>query len=305
MQSFKKNWMITVSVILAYSFISFIPIQQKPSGTILFTSTRDGNWEVYSMDADGSNQVNLSNHSGSDYGLGWSPDGRYILFYSNRDGNEDIWLMNADGSNPINLTKHPATERVAAWSPNGEEIVFISDRDGKERELYLMKADGSDTRRLTFNQSYIESPMWLGDGSGIVFTMMVNDKIDTSYVSNGDLHQISKDGKQLKRLMVKAGFDSGASLSPDFKQLAFYGPNENKWYDIYLMNTEGFIFTNLTNDSTEDYSPSWSPDGKWIAYTSGSKGKYDIWMMHVETKERIQLTTQPKRNETPHWRPKK
>lgn len=305
MQSSHRSWIILVCVILAYPFTSFIPIQQKPSGTILFTSTRDGNWEVYSMDADGSNQLNLSNHSGADYGLGWSPDGRYVLFYSDRDGNEDIWRMNADGSDPINLTKHPATERAAAWSPNGEEIVFTSDRDGKEKELYLMKADGSDPRRLTYNQSYIESPIWLGDGSGIIFTMMVNDKIDTSFVSNGDLHQINKDGKQLKRLMVKKGFDSGASFSPDFKQLAFYGPNENKWYDIYLMNAKGDNLTNLTNDATEDYSPSWSPDGQWIAYTSGSKGKYDVWMMHIETKERIQLTTQPKRNETPHWRPKK
>ncbi len=276
----------------------------SPKGIILFTSSRDGNWEIYTMNADGSNQKNLSSHPAADYGLGWSPDGQFILFYSNRDGNEDIWRMNADGSNPTNLTKHPAGERAAAWSPDGKEIVFISDRDGEERELYLMKTDGSDQRRISYNKSYIECPSWLSDGSGIMFTMMVKDKIDTIFVNNGDIHQISKDGKQLKRLSFKKGFDSGATFSPSFKQIAFYGPTENKLYDIFLMDSDGKNISNLTNDIIEDYSPSWSPDGEWIAYTSGSKGKYDICLIHVLSKEKIQITSGPKRNESPIWKPK-
>lgn len=292
------------SLILLLTFsVSFKLRTSTPKGTLLFTSTRDGNWEVYTMNANGSAQKNLSNHPFADYGLGWSPDGRYILFYSNRDGNEDIWRMGADGSNPVNLTKHPAGERAAAWSPDGKEIVFISDRDGEERELYLMNTDGTEQRRVSFYKSYIECPSWLADGSGMMFTMMVKDKTDTGYVNNGDIHQISKDGKKLKRLSYKKGFDSGASFSPNFKQIAFYGPTDNKSYDIFLMDTDGSNISNLTNDAIEDYSPSWSPDGEWIAYTSGSKGKYDVWMIHVPSKEKVQLTSAPKRNESPIWKP--
>jgi len=298
----KNKWIGICCIAFGFSFTG---LQPKATDTLLFTSSRDGNWEVYTMDADGNNQHNLSNHAGADYGLGWSPDGSYILFYSNRDGNEDIWRMNADGSNPVNLTKHPAGERAAAWSPDGKEIAFITDRDGAERELYLMNADGSNPRRLTYNKAYIECPVWLKDGSGIVFTMMVNDKTDSTTVSNGDLHLISKDGKNLKRLTHKKGFDSGACFSPDFKRIAFYGPTETKWYDIFLMNADGSNMINLTNDATEDYSPSWSPDGEWVAFTSGSKGKYDVWLMNINSKEKIQLTTAPKRNESPIWKPVK
>ncbi|MFN3667340.1 MAG: TolB family protein, partial [Sediminibacterium sp.] len=275
---------------LLFILFSFTNKPVRVTGTLLFTSTRDGNWEVYTMDADGKNQQNLSNHPGADYGLGWSPDGSYILFYSNRDGNEDIWKMDADGKNPVNLTKHPAAERAAAWSPDGKEIAFITDRDGEERELYLMNADGSNQRRVTYQKSYIECPVWLKDGSGIIFTMMVNDKTDSGMVSNGDIHLISKDGKKLTRLTTKKGFDSGACFSPDFKKIAFYGSTENKWYDIFLANADGSKTINLTNDVIEDYSPSWSPDGEWIAFTSGAKGKYDIWLMNINSKEKIQLT---------------
>jgi TolB protein len=64
-----------------------------------------------------------------------------------------------------------------------------------------------------------------------------------------------------------------------------------------LLNTP----TNLTNDILEDYSPSCSPDGKWIAYSSGTSKQYDVWVINLATKNKIRLTTEPKRNETPVW----
>mgnify|MGYP006168366195 CR=1 FL=1 len=59
---------------------------------------------------------------------------------------------------------------------------------------------------------------------------------------------------------------------------------------------------NLTNDPLEDYSPSWSPDGNWIAYTKGNSENYDVWVINVNTKIKHRLTTQPKRDESPFWK---
>lgn len=64
--------------------------------------------------------------------------------------------------------------------------------------------------------------------------------------------------------------DSGAKFSPNGKQIAFYGLTEDKNYEIHTMNADGTNIINLTNDLLEDYSPEWSRDGKWIAYTSGT-----------------------------------
>lgn len=69
------------------------------------------------------------------------------------------------------------------------------------------------------------------------------------------------------------------------------------------MNADGSNLTNLTNDNIEDYSPTWSPDGQWLAYTSGDSTQYDVWIIHIESKEKKRLTKEPKRNQNPVWRP--
>lgn len=271
---------------------------------LLFTSKRDGNFEVYRMNDDGTNVSNLSNHSATDYGLNWSPDGKYILFYSDRTGNEEVWRMHNDGTNLVNLTHAPSSERAASYSPNGQTIVFTSDRDNKTKDLYLMDSNGANVRRLTNNKVYCESPEWTNDGKQIVYTMLVQrDSTDQNF--NGEIFIINADGSNQRRLTNRDGFDSGADISPDGKKISFYGKSELGNYDIFIMNLDGSDIMNLTNDQIEDYSPSWSSDGNWVSFTSGNSTNYDIWKMNVYTKEKIRLTTQPKRDETPYYRPQR
>lgn len=71
------------------------------------------------------------------------------------------------------------------------------------------------------------------------------------------------------------------------------------------MNSDGSQLENLTNDELKDFSPSWSLDGKWLAFTRGNSQNYDIWIMNIETKELKRLTTELKRDETPFWFPLK
>jgi len=91
---------------------------------VAFVSDREGNREIYVMDADGSNQTRLTNNESSDEWPAWSPDGRKIAFVSRRDGNEEIYVMSLDGSNQTNLTNHPADASYPDWSP--EEIKEVS-----------------------------------------------------------------------------------------------------------------------------------------------------------------------------------
>ena len=116
----------------------------SPDGTrIAFHSYRDGDWDIFLMNADGSNQRRLTNHRASDTFPAWSPDGTQIAFHSQRTGNWDIFLMNADGSNRRRLTDNSASDEDPAWSPDGTQIAFHHDRGRAEDQwddwdIYVM-----------------------------------------------------------------------------------------------------------------------------------------------------------------------
>ena len=142
---------------------------------IAFASQRDGNAEIYVMDADGGNLRRLTNNRHDDYSPSWSPDGKRIAFVSERDGHvidgrptSEIYVMEADGSNQQRLTNNPFDDGEPSWSPDGKRIVFSSQRDGHfenkfaiTHEIYVMEADGGNLQNLTNNPDADGGPAWL------------------------------------------------------------------------------------------------------------------------------------------------
>mgnify|MGYP006193965591 CR=1 FL=1 len=131
---------------------------QELKGSIIYNSKQDGNFEIYTMNYDGSNPKNISNHPKTDYAFCSSENGKSIYFYSNRDGNDEIYKMNTDGSVIENISNHSASDRVPEVSKNGKWLAFQSDRDEKSGEIYLMNLESKNTIRLTNNDLYEESP---------------------------------------------------------------------------------------------------------------------------------------------------
>ena len=133
----------------------------SPDGTkIAFSSGRNGDREIFVMNSDGSNTINLTNYGAAwDDGPIWSPDGEKIAFNSYRDGNFEIYVMKADGSNLVNLTNNPTDEGGPVWSPDGTKLAFGSERDGNG-EIYIIDADGSNLMRLTNNDADDYFPVW-------------------------------------------------------------------------------------------------------------------------------------------------
>src|SRR5215204_3542268 len=114
----------------------------SPDGRrIAFYSERDGNAEIYVMNADGTGVTRLTNTRADEGYPAWSPDGRTISFDSDRDGNFDVFAMNVDGTNVRPLTRHPGRDVSASWSPDGRAIVFMSDREGRGFDAYRAAPD--------------------------------------------------------------------------------------------------------------------------------------------------------------------
>ena len=144
------------------------PTTFNPVG-IVFNSNRDRDREIYLMNTDGTNQVNLTNNPTFDIDPWFSPDGSKIAFTSHPDDNRgEIYVMNADGSNQTRLTNHPAFDFQPSFSPNGSRIAFYSERDGNF-EIYVMNADGTSQTRLTSNTASEFSPSFSPDGNKIRF----------------------------------------------------------------------------------------------------------------------------------------
>jgi Tol biopolymer transport system component len=128
--------------------VSFDAPAWSPDGSsIAFHSLRDGNYDIYVMDADGSNEIRLTTDGSADLNPVWSPDGLRIAFVSTRDADYELYVMNADGSDQQRLTESGGRDEHPTWSPDGSRIAFSSDRDGR-RELFVMDADGTNLERL-------------------------------------------------------------------------------------------------------------------------------------------------------------
>ena len=141
-----------------------------PSTKIAFTSHRKDNADIYVMNADRTDVVNITNHEAHDSFPAWSPDGKKIAFVSTRDGHAlDVCVMKADGTNVVNLTKFWSAEYDPVWSPDGKKIAFVSDRHGNS-EIYVMNADGTDVVNITKHEAHNYDPAWSPDGTTIAFT---------------------------------------------------------------------------------------------------------------------------------------
>ncbi len=231
-----------------------------PTSQIAFASDRDGDWEIYLMNADGSGVTQLTDNPAVDGNPAWSPDGTRIAFTSDRDGNSEIYVMNADGSGVTQVTNDPAWDSDAAWSPDGSRLAFASDR-GSSFDIYVMNADGSRVTRITNDLARETEPTWSPDGARIAFTSLRdNYTIDEGY----EIFVMNADGSGVTDLTNGQGGWQPA-WSPDGSKIV-YG-NGRSVVGIYVMNADGSAVAPV---ALGVFGPaSWSPDGLRIACTSG------------------------------------
>ena len=240
---------------------------------IAFTSGKDGNAEIYVMDADGKNQRSLTHHPADDGWPSWSPDGKKIAFSSYRNGgNIQIFVMDSDGQNPIRLSDG-ANDKNPAWSPDGQKIAF--DGYGEEElpgavwtiQIYVMDSDGKNRKRLTNGPAHNLNPSWSPDSQRITF-------VSTRHGAT-EIYVMNADGTKQERLTDNGVADDDPSWSPDGQKIAFssslvfLGADAQEGdYEIYVMDSDGNNRTMLTDNVVHDTHPSWSPDGQLITYES-------------------------------------
>ena len=278
----------------------------RTNGKITFGSKRDGNNEIYVMDADGGNQTRITNNPAYDDQPHWSPDGTKIAFFSNRNGNYELYSMNADGSNPIRLTNNLPADGFPAWSPDGTKIAFTSGNlgDVATYEIYVMNADGSNRIRLTNNSVGDAVPAWSPDGAKIVF-MSGNSLFDPN---SFEIFVMDANGNNRTQLTTNSVMDGQPSFSPDGTRILFASGDAGNppGVEIYVMDANGSNRTQLTHNSVTDGFPAWSPDGAKIVFASGDPfddKTVELYVMNADGSNPTKLTNNSTLDWFPDWQP--
>ena len=233
----------------------------RPDGRrIAFMSNRttatnpEGDFELFAMNANGSNLTQLTFNALDDEVPAWSPDGR-IVFVRDFDPvigetDYDLIVMNADGSHQQNRTNTPGVDEVEpAWSPNGRLIAFASDRGGDD-EIYTMDPRGSHIRQLTDNDRNDMFPDWSPDGRLIAF--------EAGPLGAPDIFTMRADGSRQTQLTTNPTADGLPVWSPDGRHIAFSSDRDNDG-DIFTMRADGSAQVNRTRDTAFDIAPDWQP----------------------------------------------
>ena len=252
-----------------------------PSGKIAFSTNRDGDFEIYSMNQDGSGQTNITNNPAHDCNPNWSSDGSKIAFQSDRDGNLEIYVINADGSNPTRLTTDTSSDYAPAWSPDGTKIAFQSFRDGTS-QIYVMNSDGSNQTRLTNHAGYDYFPIWSPLGNKIGFS--------STRDGNLEIYVMNIDGSGQTRITNNSFVDHWAAWSPDGSKFAFITDRDGN-FEVYVMNVDGTNPVNLSNNSATEFYPAWAPLGDKILFASTRDGNLEIYSMNPDGSSQTRLTT--------------
>jgi hypothetical protein len=262
----------------------------QPSEGILFVSNRDGNSEIYIMNANGSGQARLTTNPASDTLPSWSPDHTKIVFVSTRDGNSELYVMNANGCGQTRLTANGAIDTTPAWSPDGLKIAFASSRTGNG-DIYVMNSNGIGTpTRLTTNSAIEDSPAWSPSGQKVAF--------GTGQTGNGDVYVMNANGTGIIRLTAATALDSQPAWSRDGTKIAFSSARTGS-LDVFVMNANGTSQTRLTISAASDGEPAYTADGSHILFSTSRDGNFEIYSMNANGTGQTRLTVNPASDTSP------
>lgn len=235
-------------------------------GTIVFSSDRDGNYEIYAMKADGTDVKRLTNNAGHDSFPKFSPDGTLISFNSNFESETtDIYVMRTDGSNVVRLTSAKGHDFSRnGWSPDGTKFAYNSNVDGND-DVFVMDIDVfRPVPLISMPDADLKTPAYSPDGERIVFSAVYPDH-------HSELRIFDRATGKSAVIVTTSSPENYPQWSPDGNWIAFHQEVNGKW-DIFKVRPDGSDLTNLTNDPSSDSVPVWSADSATIYFRSNRNG---------------------------------
>jgi TolB protein len=249
--------------------------------------------DVFTARPDGSDLRPLAVAEGFDWYPRLSPDGARVLFESSRQSFRDLYTVARDGGSPSRLTDDEQGNFDAVWSPDGKQIAFSSSRYG-QLDLFVANHDMTDIRRLTRHPGDAVKPAWSPRGDRIAFLSRRDGE--------EDLFVIRPNGLEITNLTREVRGDvTTFAWNPAGDTIAVANKAGRKPGKISLVEVDSARVISLSGSDHDDADPDWSPDGRFLVFSSKTNGRSDIWLMRADGKRRTRLTSDARGAWLPRW----
>ncbi len=282
------------------------------SSQIAFVSERTGNFQIWIMNSDGSNQKQISGMTSGACQPVWSPDGAKIAFISPCNGKKEIYpgaqiyIMDSDGknTNPLPIPLNRAGDFSPAWSPDGNTLAFVSLRSDGKPHIFLYSFSDSSFQQITDAAYGDVSPAWAPSSLQLAFVRQFpNPQIWITDLTGKQQIQYSPSGP-FYNAFPEWGIDGStifySQTTPDpimyyLVGLSYEDRGKNKEFRIPPIGAE---------EMGPIVDLALSPDGQWFLYESWPDGmNHDIYMISIDGTNRRRLTTDKDRDFNPAWKP--
>jgi len=258
---------------------------------LAFVGTSSGHKEIYISDFDGHNLEQITRHNTISISPRWSPLGGKMIYTSFRNSRTMLFMRDMIKKSVTNISGRKGLNIAAAWKPNGRELALTLTISGNP-DIYLIDLKGKILKRLTRNWGIDVSPAFSPDGNKMAF---VSNRSGTPQVYVLDLI-----ANQVERLIFEGNYNTSPSWSK-LDRIAFAGSTDGH-FDIYTISPDGKDLYRVTQNQGNNEDPCWSPDGRYIAFSSKrTGGNHHIFIANADGQNQRQVTFFKGDQLSPSW----
>ena len=264
------------------------------STRIAYVASKNGRYGLQVADVDGRNPVGVLSSPEPVMSPSWSADGKFLSYVAFDQGRPAIFTQQVSTGERKKLKQFKGINGAPAWSPDGRELAITLSKEGSP-DIFIYRLDNGELTRLTHHYAIDTEPAWSPDGKQIYFT--------SDRGGRPQIYKIGRLGGPAQRVTLNMGkYNADAAVSPDGNYLAVVNSQGREGYRIGLIDLAESEMTLLSSGALDE-SPSFSPNGQLIIYTSTRGSSESLAVVSVDARVRQQLALQHAKVREPSWSP--
>lgn len=261
---------------------------------IAAVGTQSGNKEIYVMDIDGSGVRAVTRNGSINLSPAWAPSGNAIAWTSYKRGNPDLYYKDLVTGSTRVLSNRPGVNSGAAFSPDGQKVALARSGDGDTDIFVIDLATGTDVARLSRGGGIDVAPSYDATGRYVAFS--------SERSGGSQIYLYDQQAGEARRVSYSGEWNTDPVISPDGSHIAYV--TRSSTFDIMVVDVDGKNPIRITQDMGDNEDPCWSPDGRYLVFSSTRRGRSEIWLSTADGRHQVPITVDSAGWQQPTWQPR-